>query len=59
MILPLLIATMVQYDFTDRPVPEKIARLCAAEVGIPYASDNFTNAEWREFRRCVIHRTNH
>jgi len=50
---------MVQYDFTDRPVPEAVARQCAAEVGIPYASDNFTDAEWREFRRCVIHRTNH
>jgi hypothetical protein len=58
-ILPLLLATIVQYDFLDRPVPEAVARQCAADVGIPYASDNFTDTEWREFQRCVIHRINH
>jgi len=57
-ILPLILATIAQYDFVDRPVPEQVARRCAADVGIPYASDNFTDTEWREFKRCVIHRTN-
>lgn len=56
--LPILLATIVHYDFTDRPVPEQIARQCASDVGIPYASDNFSDTEWQEFKRCIIHRTN-
>jgi hypothetical protein len=58
MMLPFLLATMIQYDFTDRPIPESIARGCAAEVGIPYASGNFSTSEWRDFQRCIIRRTN-
>jgi hypothetical protein len=27
-------------------------RVCAAIVGIPYASDNFTEKEWGEFQDC-------
>jgi hypothetical protein len=27
-------------------------RVCAAIVGIPYASDNFTDAEWEDFKEC-------
>ena len=57
MILPLILALMVQYDFVNRPVPEQVARQCAAEVGIPYASDNFTDTEWQEFKRCIVYRT--
>ena len=56
--IPLVLAAIVSYDFTDRPVPEQVARQCASDVGIPYASDNFTDTEWREFQRCVIYRTN-
>jgi hypothetical protein len=28
-------------------------KLCAAAVGIPYASDNFTDAEWKQFQNCM------
>ncbi len=56
--LAILLATVVQYDFTDRPVPESIARECATEVGIPYASNSFSDTEWREFKRCILYRTN-
>lgn len=28
-------------------------RVCASIVGIPYASDNFTDAEWEEFKKCL------
>lgn len=28
-------------------------RMCAAIVGIPYASDNFSDEEWEEFKECV------
>ena len=50
MILPIILATVIQYDFLNRPVPESDARRCAAEVEIPYASDNFSDAEWRQFQ---------
>jgi hypothetical protein len=29
-----------------------VNRVCAAIVGIPYASDNFTDAEWEDFKEC-------
>jgi len=53
----LILASTVSYSFINRPVPEAIARKCAADVGIPYASDNFTDAEWRQFQQCIIYRT--
>jgi len=30
-----------------------INRFCADVVGIPYASDNFTDEEWKNFKQCV------
>lgn len=33
--------------------PININRVCAAIVGIPYASDNFSDEEWEEFKKCV------
>jgi hypothetical protein len=29
-----------------------VNRVCAAIVNIPYASDNFTDAEWEKFKNC-------
>jgi len=31
---------------------EEINKFCAYVVGIPYASDNFTDAEWERFVVC-------
>ena len=31
---------------------ETINRYCARVVGIPYASDNFTDSEWQQFELC-------
>jgi hypothetical protein len=28
-------------------------RVCAAIVQIPYASDNFTDKEWEQFKTCL------
>lgn len=28
-------------------------KFCAEVVGIPYASDNFTDEEWRRFQQCM------
>jgi hypothetical protein len=30
-----------------------INRVCAAIVQIPYASDNFTDKEWEQFKTCL------
>ena len=31
---------------------ETINQFCARVVGIPYASDNFTDEEWERFKYC-------
>lgn len=56
-VIPLILASVISYDFTNRPVPEAIARQCAREVNIPYTSDNFPDAEWEQFKQCIIRRT--
>jgi hypothetical protein len=30
-----------------------VNRVCAAIVQIPYASDNFTDDEWKQFKDCL------
>lgn len=30
-----------------------VNRLCAAIVDIPYASDNFSDEEWKQFQQCL------
>ena len=30
-----------------------INRVCASIVNIPYASDNFTDLEWQQFKDCL------
>ena len=35
-----------------QPNPEYVNRYCAALVGIPYASDNFSDKEWQQFETC-------
>lgn len=31
---------------------EQVNRVCAYIVGIPYASDNFSDEEWERFKLC-------
>ena len=31
---------------------ESVNQFCAYVVGIPYASDNFTDDEWKRFKFC-------
>ena len=31
---------------------ERINKFCSTVVGIPYASDNFTDEEWKRFEYC-------
>ena len=30
-----------------------INKVCSAIVGIPYASDNFSDEEWEQFKTCL------
>ena len=50
--LALILATVTAYQ-DPYVAPESIRRHCAAVVGIPYASDNFTEEEWYRFVGCV------
>jgi hypothetical protein len=34
---------------------EEINKFCAYIVGIPYASDNFSDEEWERFKFCREH----
>jgi hypothetical protein len=34
------------------PNPEYVDRYCSMMVGIPYASDNFNDNEWANFKVC-------
>ena len=31
-----------------------INKVCASIVGIPYASDNFSDVEWQQFKDCLM-----
>lgn len=52
----LLIATLFLLPIgvsAQEVYPININRACAAIVGIPYASDNFTDEEWQQFKICL------
>jgi hypothetical protein len=31
-----------------------VNKLCAEVVGIPYASDNFSDEDWKQFKSCLL-----
>jgi hypothetical protein len=46
LLLPLPVSAQEVYSIN-------INRVCAAIVQIPYASDNFTDEEWEQFKTCL------
>jgi len=46
LLLPLPISAQEVYSIN-------VNRLCAEVVGIPYASDNFSDEDWEKFKSCV------
>ncbi len=52
--IELLLASTIAFT----PTQEQVNRQCAYIVGIPYASDNFTDEEWSRFILCkkLIHK---
>jgi len=46
----IVLASVLQaHSFKD---PEYVNKMCSYLVGIPYASDNFTDEEWERFKVC-------
>jgi hypothetical protein len=50
LLLPLLFVTPVS---AQEVYSININRLCATIVSIPYASDNFSDEEFEEFKKCL------
>ena len=46
LLLPLPVSAQEVYSIN-------VNRLCSGIVQIPYASDNFTDEEWQEFKKCL------
>jgi hypothetical protein len=51
--IEILLASAIATTPMDKS--EQINRFCAYVVGIPYASDNFTDEEWERFKFCRNH----
>lgn len=51
-ILP-IIFTAFPAQANDMMIYVNVNRLCASIVNIPYASDNFSDEEWKRFQQCV------
>jgi hypothetical protein len=51
-LLPLLFIQPASAN--EMMVTLNVNRLCAAIIGIPYASDNFSDAEFQKFKKCLL-----
>jgi hypothetical protein len=55
-IIPLLILPFATPAFAnDMMIRINVNRVCAAIVDIPYASDNFTDEEFKKWKECVAY----
>ena len=50
-LLPLLFIQPASAN--EMMITVNVNRVCAAIVGIPYASDNFSDAEFQKFKQCL------
>lgn len=53
LIIPFLLVFATPAFANDMMITINVNRVCAAIVNIPYASDNFSDEEWKQFQRCV------
>ncbi len=51
--IPFLIACATPASANEMMITVNVNRVCASIVQIPYASDNFSDAEWKQFQKCV------
>lgn len=49
--LPFLLSQPVMAN--EMMIYLNVNRLCSAIIQIPYASDNFSNEEWKQFQKCL------
>jgi hypothetical protein len=52
---PVMLELLASALIASSQQSEEINRFCAYVVGIPYASDNFTDEEWGRFVFCREH----
>lgn len=50
-----MIELLASVILSQAQASEEINKFCATVVGIPYASDNFTDEEWNRFVYCREH----
>jgi hypothetical protein len=50
----LIASSMIQFDWSPEPTSEIVAKQCAKQLGIPYASDNITEEEFQSFKKCIM-----
>lgn len=50
--IEVLAATLIASSAKESYQYENINKFCAYVVGIPYASDNFNDEEWKRFLYC-------
>lgn len=53
LIIPFLLAFTAPAFADDMMITVNVNRVCASIVNIPYASGNFTDEEWKQFKQCV------
>ena len=58
MMKQLLLSTLLVFGMSNsvqaqEVIPININKVCSAIVNIPYASDNFTDKEWEQFKECL------
>lgn len=53
LLIPFIVLCTSPVSAENMMVRINVNRFCATVVGIPYASDNFSDDEWRKFKNCV------
>lgn len=51
--IPFLFAFATPASANEMMITVNVNRVCASIVQIPYASDNFSDEEWKQFQKCV------
>lgn len=51
--LPLIALLLISPVKAEETITINVNYVCANIVGIPYASDNFSDEEWEKFKQCL------
>ncbi len=53
LLIPIILLFSTPAFAENMMIRVNVNRVCAKIVGIPYASDSFSDAEWQKFKNCV------